>query len=356
MSQSDPAPRALRLELALAAGLSLPDSGSIAVFHPHAGEVFSALHQDRGRDRVRIITPHAADHATFSTQGYACSQGPEGRFAAALVCLPRGRAEARDLIAEASALTDGPVIVDGQKHDGTDAMLRDLRAHVNLSEAIAKGHGKIAWFCAAGTGLDGWRATPGTCEDDEGRIYRTMPGLFSSDGIDPASALLAQALPVGLKGVAADFGAGWGYLSARLLARAPGLSALHLIESDARALACARHNITDPRTRFHWADALGALPQLALDVVVMNPPFHKRRDAQPQLGAAFIRAAALMLKPSGQLWMVANRHLPYEATLAAAFRKHSELPGASGFKLFHAEAPVKHAPVLRTNSRKRRRA
>lgn len=341
MSNADPAPRALRLELALESGLTIPDNGPIAVFHPRAGEWFDPLPQDR----VVIITPHAADHAAFAAQGFRCLQAPEGRHGAALVCLPRSRAEARDLIATACALTDGPVIIDGQKHDGADAMLREIRARTELSEAIAKGHGKIAWFAAAPGLFDDWRAEPGACTDADGRLYRTLPGVFSADGIDPASELLAAALPAGLKGVAADLGAGWGYLAAQLLARAPGLATLHLIESDARALDCARHNVTDPRARFHWADATQPLPRILVDVAIMNPPFHTGREARPQLGTAFIKAAAQMLKPTGQLWLVANRHLPYETTLDAAFRKITELPGAPGFKLFHAEGPKKPAPA-----------
>ncbi|MCB1405837.1 MAG: class I SAM-dependent methyltransferase [Rhodobacteraceae bacterium] len=342
MSNADPAPRALRLELALLSGLVLPDSGPIAVFHPRAGEWFDPL----PRDRVKIITPHAPDHSAFSAQGYPCAQAAEGRYAAALICLPRGRAEARDLIAQACAVTDGPVIIDGQKHDGADAILREIRARADLSEAIAKGHGKIAWFRAPADAFADWRAEPGQCTDADGNLFRTMPGVFSADGIDPASELLAAALPGGLKGVAADLGAGWGYLATQLLARAPGLTTLHLIESDARALDCARHNVTDPRARFHWADATQPLPRLAFDAVIMNPPFHTSREARPQLGAAFIKAAAQMLKPSGQLWLVANRHLPYETTLDATFRKITELPGAPGFKLFHAEGPKKQGPAI----------
>lgn len=335
MSLNDPAPRALRLELALEAGLLLPGQGTIAVLHPQTGESFAPLPQER----VQIVTPQAADHAFFAAQGYACATAAEGRHAAALVCLPRARAEARDLLAQAAAQTDGPVIVDGQKTDGIDAMLRELRGRVDLSEAIAKGHGKIAWFPSVGEALADWRAAPGEARD-EAQSYRTLPGLFSADDIDPASALLAEALPAGLKGVVADLGAGWGYLSARLLAKAPGIATLHLIEADARALDCARHNVTDPRAQFHWADATRPL-KLQLDAVVMNPPFHHGRAARPQLGTAFIRAAAAMLKPSGQLFLVANRHLPYEAALTESFRKHAELPGSPAFKIFHAEGPQK---------------
>lgn len=334
MSLTDPAPRALRLELALEAGLTLPEGGPVAVFHPRAGEAFGPL----PHERVRVITPHAPDHAAFAAQGLACAQAAEGGYAAALVCLPRSRAEGRDLIAQAAALTDGPVIVDGQKTDGVDATLRELRARVAVGEAISKGHGKIFWFPSPGAVLADWRAEPGQAVEGA-RAFRTLPGLFSADGIDPASALLAEVLPAGLKGVVADLGAGWGYLSARLLDKAPGIAALHLVESDARALDCARANVTDPRAVFHWADATQPLPRMVLDAVVMNPPFHQGREARPQLGAAFIRAAAAMLKPGGQLFMVANRHLPYETVLTASFRKIEDLAGSPGFKIFRAEGP-----------------
>jgi len=360
MSHSDPAPRALRLELLLEAGLILPNAGPIAVFHPRAGEMLTPL----PRDRVHVITPHAPDHTAFEAQGYSCAVSAKGRFSASVVCLPRSRAEARDLIATAAHLTDGPVIIDGQKTDGADAMLRELKRHVTLSETLAKGHGKAAWFLTDGTDADrfkDWRTSPSQILDSTGHGFQTMPGVFSSDGIDQASALLARNLPAGLKGIGADLGAGWGYLAWHMLDQAPGISALHLIESDTRALDCARVNVTDPRAQFHWADGTVPLPRLALDFVIMNPPFHQGRDARPQLGIAFIRAAAAMLKSSGQLWMVANRHLPYETALSACFRTHTEMPGLPGFKLLHAVGPLRaqsgmNSKSPRTAKQVRRRA
>ncbi|GAB4267749.1 MAG: class I SAM-dependent methyltransferase [Pararhodobacter sp.] len=337
MSLADPAPRALRLDLARDAGLDLPSEGAIALFHPGTAEV----PHDLPRDRLRIVTPHAPEFTALSAQGYSCAIRPAGRYAATLVCLPRAKDEARDLIAKAARLTDGPVIVDGQRHDGIDAMLRALRERVTLSEVIAKGHGKIAWFVGGAEALGDWIAAPMSVAAPGKTAFSTIAGLFSADGIDPASALLAEALPAGLKGVAADLGAGWGYLSRSLLDKAPDLAALHLIEADARALECARRNVTDPRAQFHWADATAPLKGLLLDVVIMNPPFHQGRAATPQLGAAFIAAAARMLKPTGQLWMVANRHLPYEPALAAAFKTHSEVAGTAGFKILAAEGPVR---------------
>ena len=58
----------------------------------------------------------------------------------------------------------------------------------------------------------------------------------------------------------------------------------------------------------------------SLDFVVMNPPFHDGGAEDRLLGQTFIRQAAIMLRRGGLLWVVANRHLPYEAVLGELFR------------------------------------
>ncbi len=39
----------------------------------------------------------------------------------------------------------------------------------------------------------------------------------------------------------------------------------------------------------------------------------------------FLQQARNVLRPGGMLWMVANRHLPYEAELASLFSKADEV-------------------------------
>lgn len=46
-----------------------------------------------------------------------------------------------------------------------------------------------------------------------------------------------------------------------------------------------------------------------------------------------------MLSPKGQLWLVANRHLPYEATLQDAFRNVEIIGQTASFKLYIASHP-----------------
>ena len=57
---------------------------------------------------------------------------------------------------------------------------------------------------------------------------------------------------------------------------------------------------------------------------------------RPDIGRAFIAVAADALKPGGRLWMVANRHLPYESVLDARFGSARIVTQASGFKIIEA--------------------
>ena len=72
------------------------------------------------------------------------------------------------------------------------------------------------------------------------------------------------------------------------------------------------------------------------DFIVSNPPFHQGRADQPEIGCAFIVAAAAALRPAGCLWLVANRHLPYEQVLRENFRKVRTVAEEQGFKVIEA--------------------
>ncbi|MDX5349178.1 MAG: class I SAM-dependent methyltransferase [Paracoccaceae bacterium] len=325
--------RAARLSLALETGaLSLPSEGMIAVYRPRLGDDLSAL----PKDRVVVLTGFKPDHDHFAGRYQVTPHPP---YAAAIVCLPRSREAGRALIAQAAAEVSpgGWVAVDGQKTDGIDTALKDLRRRVDLSESLSKAHGKLASF-PVGPDLSDWRAVPSMVQG-----FQTLPGVFSADGPDRGSVLLAGALPEKLGGKVADLGAGWGYLAAAILKR-PGVKRLDLVEAEADALTCAEFNVTDERARFHWADATQWRPETLLDAVVMNPPFHTGREADAGLGAAFIRAARRMLAPDGGLWLVANRHLPYDAVLAECFLEVQDVAGDSAFRVIHAKKPRRAKP------------
>jgi 16S rRNA (guanine1207-N2)-methyltransferase len=290
------------------------------------------------KDRVAVLTGFKPDHDHFAAQGFRMAAGAS---AAAIVCLPRAKADALALLSEAMGNTapGGPVLVDGQKTDGVDALLKLCRSvGLRTGEVLSKAHGK-AFALRAGPVPADWAAIPRQIEGG----FTTWPGVFSADGIDRGSALLAAALPAKLHGRVADLGAGWGFLTRAILLR-DAVKSVDIVEAEAAALDCARLNVTDPRAQFHWADATTFKPALPWDHVVMNPPFHTSRAADPGLGLAFVQAAQRNMLAGGTLWLVANRHLPYDRMLTGLFRDVEEIGGDVAFRVTRAAVPLRVRP------------
>lgn len=162
----------------------------------------------------------------------------------------------------------------------------------------------------------------------------SRPGVFAWDRIDAGTATLALQVPP-MKGGGADLGCGVGVLSLAVLT-STAVTKLSGVDLDRRAVEAARLNVTDPRATFEQADARTLAAAGDLDFVVMNPPFHDGGQEDRHLGQAFVRKAADLLRKNGALWMVANRHLPYEAELSAAFRRVRVVDESAGYKVFEA--------------------
>lgn len=313
-----------RLTLALEDGAPSLPGGPVRVLRPPAEYDLSVLE----KDRVEIAHGFKPDHDAWMKRGYA----PAGTdpVPTIVVVVPRSKALARRMVLRARHEATDLVIVDGAKTDGVDSLYKACRCWAPVAGTLTKGHGRLFWF--APEGAPHWDV-PDQMVDG----FRTQPGVFSEGRIDPGSRLLAEALPP-LVGRVADLGAGWGYLSAAVL-RHPGVTALDMVEAEALALDCLSDNIDDARASAHWADATRFSSESPYDAVVANPPFHTTRKGAPELGQAFLATAARILKPRGTLYMVANRHLPYEGRLKELFAQVQELGGDAAFKLIAATRP-----------------
>ena len=262
-----------------------------------------------------------------------------------LVLPPRQRDESRAVLARAlQAVTPGGWVVASVANDeGAKSAQDDLARIAGNIGALSKHKCRVFWAQAGDTVdtalVESWSALDRPREVLDGR-FLSRPGVFAWDRIDPASALLAAHLPATLAGRGADLGAGYGFLSSELLQRCAGITALDVFEAEGRALALARHNLDALGAKaligYHWHDVTAGLPQ-RYDFIVSNPPFHAHgREGRPDIGRAFIAAAASALNPGGALWLVANRHLPYEAELNEAFKRVRMVVDQGGYKIFEA--------------------
>lgn len=301
---------------------------------------------------------------TVADPGDAAS---DDRHALVLVLPPRQRDEARALFAQAlqRCAPGGVVVACIANDDGAKSGEGDFKKMCGLDGNLTKHHCRVFWVKRDDAKIDAallaqW-STLDAVRPILGGRFASRPGVFAWDRIDPASQLLAEHLPADLRGRAADLGAGYGYLSDELLKRCPGIASLDLYEAEARALALARHNLADAATRlplrYFWQDVTAGLSE-TYDVIVTNPPFHAQQSAaRPDIGRAFIAAAAAALVPGGRLWLVANRTLPYELELDANFGSVRIVAQQQGFKIIEAikavAAPQRATPAPAPRHKKR---
>ena len=257
-----------------------------------------------------------------------------------LVELGRHRGQNESRLGEALRLArpGGLVVAAGGKLDGATSLYKRVSAILPACGHLSKYHCTVFWFerpCRLPDLSQVLQA--GEPDMIEGRFH-TAPGMFSHRAVDTGSRLLVETLPDKITGEVADFCAGWGYVAATIAERHHTLARLDLYEADHDSLQAARLNIRARATPvgYFWQDLLNEPAVRCYDLIVMNPPFHIARRADPGIGKGLLQAAAQALKPRGQLFLVANQGLPYEQTLRHNFRDVREQRRAEGFKVMSA--------------------
>ncbi len=320
-----------------AAGLlDLPGEGQRFLFlNAEAGqrlpEGFAA-----GIEAVQPLRPlyRALEAARAQVTPTVAGEGYDG----ALVLCGKHKGANENNIAEAlkRVRAGGTIVIAGGKEDGIQSLRKRIDRFGFGGDHAPKYHGVAFWFTRPADVAESVQALAARAVRVEGR-FTAAPGMFSHDRIDEGSELLATRIPEDFRGHAADFGAGWGYLSVLLAERAPGLKGIDLFEADYNALEAAKANMAencpDVPTRFYWQDLTTEQPRDHYDLIVMNPPFHEGHAADHGLGAGMIRMAATSLKAGGRLLLVANRGLPYEPVLKEAFKESGEVCRNARFKV-----------------------
>ena len=166
--------------------------------------------------------------------------------------------------------------------------------------------------------------------------YVSYPGVFSHGRLDAGTALLLEHLPASLVGLQAlDVGCGAGVISLALAQRGAQVTA-----TDVSATAAAATRATLAANGVAATVAAGDLyGELTgpFDMIVTNPPFHEGIQRTTEVTERLIQQAPTYLTPEGELWLVANHGLPYEACLKAAFRSVQVVASNNRFNVWRAE-------------------
>jgi len=284
----------------------------------------------------------------LEANGFNIREDITEKYEQILCLLPKQAVEAKYMIAiGVKALNSGGIIALCASNEAGGSRIPGWMKEARLKpQSLSKNKCRVCWAENQAVDfnvIDQWhKSGEKQAVGIEGQKFLSTPGLFSWNEADTGSKLLIHCLPPDIKGIGADFGCGYGYLSFNLLENNLDIEALHIIDADKRAVDCSTENLKNLSHKTdifpHWLDlsrpSLSSLPKF--DFIIMNPPFHAGKSQDTTLGIQFIKNAHAHLKDRGQLFMVANRHLPYERDLKKLFKTMECLSEEQAFKVFSA--------------------
>lgn len=168
----------------------------------------------------------------------------------------------------------------------------------------------------------------------EGLTIKTLPGVFSRDGLDVGSQLLLSTFTPHTKGKVLDVGCGAGVLSAVLATHSPKVR-LTLCDVSAPAVEASRATLAANELEGDvFASNVFSEVTGRFDMIISNPPFHDGMETSLEAAQTLIRGAVRHLNSGGELRIVANAFLPYPNLLDEIFGFHEVLAQTGRFKVY----------------------
>ena len=227
------------------------------------------------------------------------------------------------------------VFVVGENRSGVrsaEQMLADICPMTKIDSARRCGfyHGRLEQQPAFDAN-DGWGEY-----QTNGLTVKTLPGVFSRDGLDTGSKLLLSTLPAHRKGKVLDVGCGAGVLSVALATLSPKVR-LTLCDVSAAAIEASRATLAANGIEGEvFASNVYSEIDGRFDMILSNPPFHDGMQTNLDAALQLIRGAVRHLNTGGELRIVANAFLPYAAILDEMFGEHEVLAQTGRFKVYRA--------------------
>ncbi|ECR3406182.1 16S rRNA (guanine(1207)-N(2))-methyltransferase RsmC [Salmonella enterica subsp. enterica] len=173
----------------------------------------------------------------------------------------------------------------------------------------------------------------------DGLTIKTLPGVFSRDGLDVGSQLLLSTLTPHTKGKVLDVGCGAGVLSAALASHSPKVR-LTLCDVSAPAVEASRATLAANGLEGEvFASNVFSEVKGRFDMIISNPPFHDGMQTSLDAAQTLIRGAVRHLNSGGELRIVANAFLPYPKILDETFGFHEVIAQTGRFKVYRTVMP-----------------
>jgi len=169
-----------------------------------------------------------------------------------------------------------------------------------------------------------------------------LPGVFSRESLDIGSRVLLQYIPeTEPEQKLIDLGCGTGVLGTYAAKQNPYLE---ITFTDESWLAVESAKTTFQENTGHIpltkvTDVLDGLPDVHYDYVLCNPPFHQQNVQTLSIANRMFKESSKKLKKSGEIRVVANRHLKYKPMLSKYFRTVQVMSKDPKFVVWLAKTP-----------------
>jgi len=192
------------------------------------------------------------------------------------------------------------------------------------------------------------RFTPGYVLPNTDIMLAQTPGIFCGNQLDMGTRLFLDSLhQLPKAALVGDLGCGNGVLGLAYLKKHPDAEVV-MVDESAMAVACAEENLLrafgeSQRSHAFQADAMPLSADRPFDLIVCNPPFHQGTTVTTELAQDLFKSAETSLRPGGQLWVVANRHLQYHVVLKKLFGRCTTVTGDSKFVILMVQKAEQEA-------------
>lgn len=176
-------------------------------------------------------------------------------------------------------------------------------------------------------------------------------GIFCADRLDVGTRFFLQNLPTNTDGArVVDLGCGNGVVGTAVQVHDPDAEVVFTDESY-QAVASAREtyraNVREGRrtAEFHVGDGVAMLSPGSVDLVLSNPPFHSHQATTDATALRMFAQSRKVLRPGGELWIVANRHMGYHTHLRRLFGNSEVVASEPKFVVLRAVKQDRPRPV-----------
>ncbi|MEV8530450.1 methyltransferase [Streptomyces sp. NPDC051211] len=326
--------------------VDLAGAGQIAVLGDRWGALVTALAAYHPTQITDSALTHAATEANLARAGVPADSvrllttqdAPPERIDVLLVRVPKSLALLEDqLYRLAPHLHEGTVVVGAgmvkEIHTSTLKLFEKVLGPTRTSLAEKKAR---LIFCTpakpgtpgASRAVDPWPVTYTVDEDGGSGAGLTVvnhAGIFCADRLDVGTRFFLQNIPTNTDGARVlDLGCGNGVVGTAVAVADPDAELVFTDESY-QAVASARAtfeaNVRQGRDRaqFLVGDGVAGLPPGSVDLVLNNPPFHSHQATTDATALRMFAQSRKVLRPGGELWVVANRHMGYHTHLRRLF-------------------------------------